>query len=90
VLTVDAKTNAAGNKIIAAEIKKIGKGTVIKVEITNNFLIAKDKPTAGPARAVAVQKYLQAQKINGIKTAIYAFTVGAKTQKGTTVKIYRY
>ena len=90
VLTVDAKTNAAGNKIIAAEIKKIGKGTVIKVEITNNFLIAKDKPTAGPARAVAVQKYLQAQKINGIKTAIYAFTVGAKTQKGTTVTIYRY
>ena len=90
VLTVDAKTNAAANKIIAAEIKKIGKGTVIKVDITNNFLIAKDKPTAGPARAVAVQKYLQAQKINGIKTAIYTFTVGAKTQKGTTVKIYRY
>ena len=90
VLTVDAKTNAAANKIIAAEIKKIGKGTVIKVDITNNFLIAKDKPTAGPARAVAVQKYLQAQKINGIKTAIYTFTVGAKTQKGTTVTIYRY
>jgi len=90
VLTVDAKTNAAGNKVIATEVKKIGKGTVVKVEITNNFLIAKDKPTAGPARAAAIKKYLQTLKITGIKTAIYTTPAGAKTQKGTTVTIYYY
>ena len=90
VLTVDAKTNAAGNKVIAAEIKKIGKSTVVKVDITNNFLIAKDKPTAGPARATAVKTFLLAQKITGIKTAIFNLIPGAKTQKGTTVTFYYY
>ncbi|MEI8231229.1 MAG: cadherin-like beta sandwich domain-containing protein, partial [Actinomycetes bacterium] len=90
VIAVDAKTNKAGNKVISAEIKKIGKGTVVKVDITNNFLIAKDKPTAGPARSVAIQKFLQTQKINGIKTAVYTFPAGSKKQKGTTVTIYYY
>ena len=90
VVTVDAKTNAAGNKIIAGEIKKIGTSNVVSVVITNNFLVAKDKPAAGPARATAVQKYLQAQKINGIKTAVFSLVPGAKTQKGTTVTISYY
>ena len=90
VVTVDAKTNAAGNKIIAGEIKKIGTSNVTSVVITNNFLVAKDKPAAGPARATAVQKYLQAQKINGIKTAVFSLVPGAKTQKGTTVTISYY
>jgi len=90
VVTVDAKTNKPGNTIIANEIKKIGAGTVVKVEITNNFLIAKDKPAAGPARAAAVQKYLQSLTTKGIKTATYSLIAGAKTQKGTTVTIYYY
>ena len=90
VATVDAKTNAAGNKVIAAEIKKLGKSTVVQVNITNNFLIAKDKPAVGVARATAIQKYLQGQKINGIKTTIFNFPAGAKTQKGSTVTIYYY
>ncbi|MEY2815462.1 MAG: hypothetical protein RJA78_38, partial [Actinomycetota bacterium] len=90
VVTVDAKTNKPGNTIIANQIKKIGAGTVAKVVITNNFLIAKDKPTAGPARATAVQKYLQSLTTKGIKTAAYSFIAGAKTQKGTTVTIYYY
>jgi hypothetical protein len=90
VVTVDAKTNKPGNTIIANEIKKIGAGTVVKVQITNNFLIAKDKPTAGPARATAVQKYLQSLTTKGIKTATYSLIAGAKTQKGTTVTIYYY
>jgi hypothetical protein len=90
VVTVDAKTNAAGNKIIAGEIKKIGTSNVVSVVITNNFLVAKDKPAAGPARATAVQKYLQAQKINGIKSAVFSLVPGAKTQKGTTVTISYY
>jgi len=90
VLTVDAKTNKPGNTIITNQIKKIGAGTVVKVVITNNFLIAKDKPTAGPARAAAVQKYLQSLTTKGIKTASYSTVAGAKTQKGTTVTIYYY
>jgi hypothetical protein len=90
VVTVDAKTNKPGNTIITNQIKKIGAGTVVKVQITNNFLIAKDKPTAGPARATAVQKYLQSLTTKGIKTATYSLIAGAKTQKGTTVTIYYY
>jgi len=90
VVKVDAKTNKAGNKVIAAEVKKIGKRTVVKVDITNNFLIAKDTPKAGPARASAIQQFLKTQKINGIKTAIYRFLAGSKKQKGTTVTIYYY
>jgi hypothetical protein len=90
VVTVDAKTNKPGNTIITNQIKKIGAGTVVKVEITNNFLIAKDKPTAGPARATAVQKYLQSLTTKGIKTATYSLIAGAKTQKGTEVTIYYY
>ena len=90
VVTVDAKTNKPGNTIITNQIKKIGAGTVVKVQITNNFLIAKDKPTAGPARATAVQKYLKSLTTKGIKTATYSLIAGAKTQKGTTVTIYYY
>ena len=75
-------------------VKKLNvtlKANVVSVQITNNFLIAKDKPAAGPARAAAVQKYLTTDKaaiaIMGIKTAKYQLLAGAKTQKGTTVTI---
>jgi hypothetical protein len=91
VLTVDKKTNVKGNAAITAALKKI-KGTVGVVRITNNFLIAKDKSTAGPARATNTQKYLAALKTNGFKTAKYQLFPDpkAKTAKGTTVTIYSY
>jgi len=94
VVTVDAKTNKAGNTVLVNLVKKLNvtlKANVVSVQITNNFLIAKDKPAAGPARAAAVQKYLTTDKaaiaIMGIKTAKYQLLAGAKTQKGTTVTI---
>lgn len=90
VVTVDAKTNKAGNKTITDELKKIGKSTVVRVDIANNFSIAKDKPTAAKARAAAIQKYLQTQKTLGFKTAIYNQVAGPKKQKGATVTIYYY
>jgi hypothetical protein len=90
VLTVDKKTNAKGNAAILAGIKKVKKETVGVVVITNNFLIAKDKATAGPARASNSQKLLAALKTNGFKAAKYELVPGAKTQKGTTITIYSY
>jgi hypothetical protein len=91
VLTVDKKTNVKGNAVITAALKKI-KGTVGVVQITNNFLIVKDKVTAGPARATNTQKYLAALKTNGFKTARYQLLAdpNAKKAKGTTVTIYSY
>jgi hypothetical protein len=89
VLTVDKKTNAKGNAAILAGLKKV-KGTVGIVTITNNFLIAKDKTTAGPARASNTQKLLVALKTNGFKTASYQLIPGVKSQKGTTVNILSY
>ena len=89
VLTVDKKTNAKGNAAILAGLKKV-KGTVGVVTITNNYLIAKDKTTAGPARASNTQKLLVALKTNSFKTALYQLIPGAKSQKGTTVTIYSY
>ena len=90
VLTVDAKTNKAGNTVLANLVKTLttAKANVVSVQITNNYLIAKDKPTAGPARATAVQKFLQAAKVNGVKTAKYQLLAGLKTQKGTTVTVF--
>lgn len=96
VVAVDAKANKAGNAILVGEIKKLttAKAKVVKVTITNNFLIKKDKPTAGPARAAAIQKYFTsdkaAVKITGLKTLKYDLIAGATTQKGTTVVIYYY
>ena len=89
VLTVDKKTNVKGNAAILAGLKKV-KGTVGVVTITNNYLIAKDKTTAGPARASNTQKLLVALKTNSFKTALYQLIPGAKSQKGTTVTIYSY
>jgi len=91
VLTVDAKSNAKGNAAIVTALKKI-KGTAGFVQITNNFLIAKDKPTAGPARAANIQKFLTALKTNGFKAATYKLIADpkAKTAKGTTITIYSY
>lgn len=91
VLTVDKKTNAKGNAAITTALKKI-KGTVGFVQIAHNFLIAKDKPTAGPARATNIQKLLAALKTNGFKSATYKLVADpkAKTAKGTTVTIYSY
>jgi hypothetical protein len=89
VLTVDKKTNAKGNAAILAGLKKV-KGTVGVVTISNNFLIKKDKTTAGPARATNTQKLLVALKTNGFKTAKYELIPGAKSQKGTTVNILSY
>jgi hypothetical protein len=57
-------------------------------------LIKKDKPTAGPARAAAVQKFFTTEKnaikITGLKTLKYDLIAGASSQKGTTVVIYYY
>jgi hypothetical protein len=91
VLTVDKKTNVKGNAAITAGLKKI-KGTVGIVKISNNFLIVKDKVTAGPARAANTKKYLAALKTNGFKTAVYQLVPdpNAKKAKGTTVTIYSY
>jgi hypothetical protein len=91
VVTVDKKTNVKGNAAILAGLKKV-KGTVGVVTISNNFLIAKDKTTAGPARATNTQKLLVALKTNGFKTANYQLIPDpkAKTAKGTTVTIYSY
>jgi len=91
VVTVDKKTNVKGNAAITAALKKI-KGTVGVVKITNNFLIAKDKVTAGPLRATNTQKYLAALKTNGFKTAVYQLVAdpNAKKAKGTTVTIFSY
>ena len=89
VLTVDKKTNVKGNAAILAGLKKV-KGTVGVVTISNNFLIKKDKTTAGPARASNTQKLLVALKTNSFKTALYQLIPGAKSQKGTTVTIYSY
>lgn len=89
VLTVDKKTNVKGNAAILAGLKKV-KGTVGVVTISNNFLIKKDKTTAGPARATNTQKLLVALKTNSFKTALYQLIPGAKSQKGTTVTIYSY
>jgi hypothetical protein len=89
VLTVDKKTNVKGNAAILAGLKKV-KGTVGVVTITNNFLIAKDKTTAGPARASNTKKLLVALKTNGFKTASYQLIPGVKSQKGTTVNILSY
>ena len=89
VLTVDKKTNVKGNAAILAGLKKV-KGTVGIVTITNNYLIAKDKTTAGPARASNTQKLLVALKTNGFKTAKYQLIPGVKSQKGTTVNILSY
>ena len=92
VVTVDKKTNVKGNAAITAALKKI-KGTAGIVKITNNFLIAKDKVTAGPLRAANVQKYFKALKTNGFKTvSVYQLVPdpNAKKAKGTTVTIYSY
>lgn len=89
VLTVDKKTNVKGNAAILAGLKKV-KGTVGVVTISNNFLIKKDKTTAGPARASNTQKLLVALKTNSFKTALYQLIPGSKSQKGTTVTIYSY
>jgi hypothetical protein len=94
VVTVDAKTNKPGNGIIAAEIKKLttAKATVVSVLITKDFLIKKDKPTAGPARAAAVQKLLAGTKAipSLAVSSIYQQIAGTKTDKGTTVTIIYY
>ena len=93
VVTIDSKTNKAGNALLLATVKKVTAGKtniVAKVEITNNFLISKDKSTAGATRAANVQKLLKALKTNSWSKAIYLLKAGAKTQKGTTVTIYYY
>jgi hypothetical protein len=92
VVKVDAKTNKAGNAVLTGLIKKLttAKGTIARVQITNNFLIGKDKPAAGTQRAAEVQKFLQAAKVNGAKTARYELVAGPKTQKGTTITLFWY
>jgi hypothetical protein len=88
---VDKKSNTKGIAAITAGLKKI-KGTAALVTITNNFLIGKDKPTVGLLRATNVQKYLQALKTNGFKTATYQLVADPKPKKakGTTITVYSY
>jgi len=90
-IKVDKASNAKGIAAITAGVKKV-KGTVVLVKITNNFLLARDKPTVGPLRATNVQKYLQALKTNSFKTAIYQQVAdpNAKKAKGTTARVYWY
>ena len=92
LVTVDVKTNKAGNTVLAGEIKKIGKSTVVKIEIANDFVVAKEKKKTSPgARATAVQKFFQAAKITGAKTAIYSLIpFKLPKAKGLTVNIYYY
>ncbi|MFM8927634.1 MAG: cadherin-like beta sandwich domain-containing protein, partial [Rhodoluna sp.] len=92
VVKVDAKSNKAGNTVLTNLIKKLtaAKATVVKAQITNNFLIKKDKPAAGPARAKSVQTFLAAAKVTGLKTVTYELIAGSKTAKGTTVTIVWY
>jgi hypothetical protein len=90
-IKVDKKSNTKGIAAITAGLKKI-KGTAALVTITNNFLIGKDKPTVGLLRATNVQKYLQALKTNGFKTATYQLVADPKPKKakGTTITVYSY
>jgi hypothetical protein len=90
-IKVDKASNAKGIAAISAGVKKV-KGTVVLVKITNNFLLARDKATVGPLRAVNVQKYLQALKTNSFKTTTYQLVAdpNAKKAKGTTAKVYWY
>ena len=92
VVKVDAKANKAGNTVLTNLVKKLtaAKATVVKAQIANNFLIKKDKPAAGPARAAAIQKFLAATKVTGLKTVKYELIAGSKTAKGTTVTIIWY
>ena len=92
LVTVDAKTNAAGNKLLAAEVKKIGKGTLVKVEIANDFKVLKEKKKTSPAaRAAAIQKYFQTAKLTGAKTAKYSLIpFKLPKAKGVTVNVYYY
>jgi hypothetical protein len=92
VVTVDSRTNKAGNALLLSTIKKVttAKGIVAKVDITNNFLIKKDKTTAGATRAANVQKLLKALKTNNWSKATYELKAGLTSQKGTTVTIYYY
>jgi hypothetical protein len=92
VVTVDKKTNVKGNAAITAALKKI-KGTAGIVVVANNFLIAKDKVTAGPLRATNIQKYFKTLKTNGFKTvSVYQLVPDpkAKKAKGALVTIYSY
>ena len=90
--TVDAKTNKAGNAILAGEIKRIGKSTVVKIEIANDFVVAKEKKKTSPgARATAIQKFFQSAKITGAKTATYLLIpFKLPKAKGLTVNVYYY
>jgi hypothetical protein len=92
VVTVDSRTNKAGNALLLSTIKKVttAKGIVAKVDITNNFLIKKDKTTAGATRAANVQKLLKILKTNNWSKATYELKAGLTSQKGTTVTIYYY
>ena len=94
VVTIDAKTNAAGNKVLAAEVKKLTglKATLLKVEIANDFVIAKEKnKKAGGLRAAAIQKFFQTAKLTNAKTATYTLMpFKLPKAKGLTVNVYYY
>ena len=94
VVTVDAKTNAAGNKVLAAAVKKLTglKATLVKVEIANDFVIAKESnKKAGAARAASLQTFLKAAKLTNAKTALYSLIpFKLPKAKGATVNIYYY
>jgi len=91
VVKFDKKSTPKGFDSLAKALKVV-KGTVAIVKITDNFLIGKDKKTAGPLRAQNVKKYLASLKTNGFKNAIYLYGPDpkAKTAKGLVVTIYTY
>jgi hypothetical protein len=91
VVKFDKKSTPKGFDSLAKALKVV-KGTVAIVKITDNFLIGKDKKTAGPLRAQNVKKYLASLKTNDFKNAIYLYGPDpkAKKAKGLVVTIYTY
>ena len=94
VVTIDAKTNKAGNTVLANEVKKLTglKATILKVEIANDFVIAKEKnKKAGAARAAAIQKFFQTAKLTNAAKATYSLIpFKLPKAKGVTVNIIYY
>ena len=93
LVTVDAKTNKAGNAAIAKEIKALSKVKVGLVEIANDWAVAKEKKKTSPAaRAAAIQKLLKATKVPAtLKTTFYALKAFKLPKaKGVSVNIYTY
>ena len=94
VITIDAKTNKAGNTVLLNEVKKLTtlKATILRVEIANDFVILKEtNKKAGAARAAAIQKFFQTAKLTNAAKATYSLIpFKLPKAKGVTVNIIYY